>query len=234
MGLYAGYIPEYEIEIIGDPIPPSMRGRVMRVTYQDGIEGADRVEVTLANDGFIWNDHPLLEVDNSFSFEIGYAPGPLTKMFVGEITGVNASYPNSGIPTVTVIAHDFLQRLTRGTKDRAFALNIPCIGKFPLPDPAIAALISGTNVLIPSIDPTGAAVSFLTLLITYALDPLEAKRGIRIQQGQSDFEFLSMVAKENGWELYIDHTREPIGYRLRFQFLDQSYLPDVNLKWGSR
>lgn len=232
MGLYAGYIPEYEIEIIGDPIPPSMRGRVMRVTYQDGIEGADRVEVTLANDGFIWNDHPLLEVDNSFSFEIGYAPGPLTKMFVGEITGVNASYPNSGIPTVTVIAHDFLQRLTRGTKDRAFALNIPCIGKFPLPDPAIAALISGTNVLIPSIDPTGAAVSFLTLLITYALDPLEAKRGIRIQQGQSDFEFLSMVAKENGWELYIDHTREPIGYRLRFQFLDQSYLPDVNLKWG--
>jgi hypothetical protein len=232
MGLYAGYVPEYEIEVNGDPIPPSMRGRVMKVSYQDGIEGADRVEVTLANDGFLWNDHPLLEVDNSFSLEIGYAPGPLNKMFVGEITGVNASYPNSGIPTVTVVAHDFLQRLTRGTKDRAFALNIPCIGKFPLPDPAIAALISGTNLLIPSIDPTGAAASFLTLLITYALDPLEAKRGIRIQQGQSDFDFLSMVAKENGWEMYIDHMREPIGYRLRFQFLDQNYEPDVNLKWG--
>jgi hypothetical protein len=41
-----------------------------------------------------------------------------------------------------------------------------------------------------------------------------------------------MVAKENGWELYIDHTRDPIGYKLRFQFLDQSYHPDVNLAWG--
>jgi uncharacterized protein len=232
MGMYAGYVPEYEIRINGEPIPPLMRGRVMRITYQDGIEGADRVEVTLANDGFLWNEHPLLEVDNPFSLSLGYASEPLTEMFVGEITGANASYPNSGIPTVTIVAHDFLQRLTRGTKDRAFVLNLPCIGKFPLPDPAIAALIAGTNLLIPSIDATGAAVSFLTLLITYALDPLEAKRGIRIQQGQSDFDFLSMVAKENGWELYIDHTKDPIGYRLRFQFLDQSYHPDVNLAWG--
>ena len=142
MGLYAGYVPEYDMQINHDPIPPAMRGRVMRVTYQDGIEGADRVEVTLANDGFLWSDHPLLQMDNPFSFSLGYAPGPLVKMFVGEITGVNASYPNSGMPTVTVVAHDFLQRLTRGTKDRAFALNLPCIGKFPLPDPAIAALIS--------------------------------------------------------------------------------------------
>ncbi len=136
------------------------------------------------------------------------------------------------MPTITIVAHDFLQRLTNGTKERAFALSLPCIGKFPLPDPVIAGLVGVTDLLIPSIDPAGAALSFLTLLIAYAIDPLEAKRAIRVQQGQSDFDFLSMLAKENGWEMYIDHTEEPQGYVLRFQFLIQDYTPSVTLKWG--
>src|SRR2546426_926135 len=165
----------------GEPIPPAMRASVMRINYQDGLEGADRVEITLANEGLQWLDHPLLQMDNGFSLSIGYAPDPLEEVFVGEITGVNATFPNGGMPTLTVVAHDFLQRLTKGTKDRAFALSIPCIGKFPLPDPAVVALVSATDLLIPAIDPAGAALSFLTLLIAYAIDPLEAKRGIRLQ-----------------------------------------------------
>jgi phage protein D len=230
---HAKYAPDYRIEISGDALPAAMRASVIRISYQDGIEGADRVELTLANEGLQWLDHPLLQVDNGFKLSIGYAPGAVEQVFVGEVTGVNVSFPNSGIPTVTVIAHDFLQRLMKGTKDRAFALSIPCIGKFPLPDPAIAGLVSFTNLLIPSIDPAGAALSFLTLLIAYALDPLEAKRGIRIQQGQSDFDFLARLAKDNGWEMYIDHSLKPNGYRLRFQFLIQEYSPSVNLKWGA-
>ena len=114
---------------------------------------------------------------------IGYAPDPLEQVFVGEITGVEPRVPVGGVPTVTVVAHDFLQRLTIGTKDRAFALSLPCIGKFPLPDPSSPGSSASPNLLIPSIDPAGAALSFLTLLIAYAIDPLEAKRAIRIQQG---------------------------------------------------
>ena len=229
---HAKYAPDYRIKIGGDPIPPALRAAVMRISYQDGIEGADRVEVTLANDRLQWIDHPLLQIDNGFTLAIGYVPETPKEVFFGEITGVNASFPSSGMPTVTVVAHDFLQRLTKGTKDRAFALSLPCIGKFPLPDPAVAALVSFGNLLIPDLDPAGAALSFLTLLIAYALDPLEAKRGIRIQQGQSDFDFLSRLAKDNGWEMYIDHTERPHGYRLKFQFLIQDYSPSVNLKWG--
>jgi phage protein D len=232
MAAFARYAPGYRLEIGGDAIPLAMRASVIRISYQDGIEGADRVEVTLANEGLQWLDHPLLQLDNKFTLAIGYAPEPLEKVFVGEITGVSAAFPNGGMPTVTVVAHDFLQRLTIGTKDRAFALNVPCIGKFPLPDPYVAELVSATNLLIPLVDPAGAALSFLILLLAYAIDPLEAKRGIRLQQGQSDFDFLSGLAKENGWEMYIDHTIEPKGYVLRFQFLIQEYSPSVNLKWG--
>ncbi len=229
---HAKFAPDYRIDIGGDRIPAAMRANVMRISYQDGIEGADRVEVTLANENLQWLDHPLLQVDTSFTLSIGYAPGPLEEVFVGEITGVNVSFPNTGMPTVTVVAHDFLQRLTHGTKDREFAISLPCIGKFPLPDPLVADLVGFTNLLIPVVDPAGAALSFLTLLIAYAVDPVEAIKGIRIQKNQSDFDFLSKLAKENGWEMYIDHTLPPHGRVLKFQFLIQDYSPSVNLKWG--
>ncbi|ABA58335.1 hypothetical protein Noc_1869 [Nitrosococcus oceani ATCC 19707] len=232
MARYPRYAPTFEIKINGEKLPIAMRASVVSVSYQDGIEGADRVEITLANDNLRWLDHSLLQVDNGFTLSIGYAPDPLEEVFVGEITGVNASFPNGGMPTLTVVAHDFLQRLTMGTKDRAFALNVPCIGKFSLPDPHVVTLVSAVDLLIPVVDPAGAALSFLTLLVAYALDPLEAKQGIRLQQSQSDFDFLSMVAKENGWEMYIDHAMEPKGYVLRFQFLIQDYAPSATLKWG--
>lgn len=232
MAAFARYAPNFTIKLNGDPLPAAMRACITRLNYQDGLDGADRVEITLANEGLRWLDHPLLRVDTEFRLEIGYAPDPLNEVFVGEITGVNATFPAGGMPTLTIIAHDFLQRLARSTKDRAFALNIPCIGTFPLPDPLIAMLVSGTNLLIPAVDPIGSAVSFLTLLIAYAIDPLEAQRSIRLQTAQSDFDFLAGVAKENGWEMSIDHTREPRGYVLQFQFLLRDYSPNVTLKWG--
>lgn len=232
MARYPRYAPAFQIRINGDKMPPGMRASVTGVNYQDGIEGADRVEITLANDNLRWLDHPLLEMDNSFSLSIGYAPDPLEEVFVGEITGVNASFPNGGMPTLTVVAHDFLQRLTTGTKDSAFELNLPCIGKFPISDPDIISLVGAENLLSPYPDPVGSALSFLTLLVSYAINPLEAKKAVRIQQGQSDFDFLSAIARDNGWEMYIDHTSEPKGYVLRFKFLIMDFVPSVTLRWG--
>jgi hypothetical protein len=49
----------------------------------------------------------------------------------------------------------------------------------------------------------------------------------------SDFDFLSEIARENGWEVYIDHTAEPRGHVLRFKFLLQDYGPSVTLRWGA-
>lgn len=220
------------VAINGDPIPAALRGAMTSITYQDGIEGADRIEVTFANPGLRWLDHPILQVDNGFKLSIGYAPDPLEEVFVGEIVAVEPSFPAGGMPTIKVTAQDFLQRLTHGTKDRAFRISIPSIGNFPLPDPAIAAIVAGTNLLIPDLDPIGGALSTLMTLAAYVTTPDGAQVPIRRQESTSDFDFLAEISKENGWEMYIDHTASPRGYRLKFKFLIQDYSPSLTLKWG--
>jgi phage protein D len=232
MARYPQFGPMFTIQINGSNLPAAMRGAIVSVSWTAGIEGSDSVEVAFANQNFQWLDNPLLAVDNGFSLSIGYAPDPLEVVFVGEITGVEPSFPNGGMPTIRVTAHDFLQRLTHGKVDRAFAITLPTVGILPLPDPVVASLVSASNLLIPFPDPIGAALSALMSLVSYILAPQEAQHSVRVQSGQSDFDFLTRVAKDNGWEVYIDHTLEPKGYVLRFQFLMQDYSPSVTLKRG--
>jgi phage protein D len=233
MGLYPTYAPEFEILLNDEPIPASLRGCIASVRYEDGIEGADRVELSVANPSLVWLDSDLLSVDTKFTLRIGYAPDPLEEVFVGEITGVEADFPSSGLPTLRVTAQDYLNRLQHGQKTRAFRLDIPSVGNFPLPDVAVAGIVSLTNLLIPDPDPIGGALSVLATLAAYIAFPQVAQSAVRIQESQSDFDFLTQVAKENGWEVFIDHTVKPRGSVLKFQFLVQDYSSSLTLNWGS-
>ena len=232
MATHAQYAPQFKLEIGGDNLPAALRGSIISLSYQNGIEGADSVDLTVANQNLQWLDSPLLAVDQGFKLFIGYAPDPLEEIFVGEITAVEPSFPNGGMPTIKVTAHDFLQRLTHGKLDRSFALRIPKYGILPLPDVAVTALVAGANLLEPRPDPIGGALSVLMTLATMAVVPDESQRPVRRQERETDFDFLTGIAKENGWEMYIDHTEDPKGYVLRFQFLIQDYSPTLSLKWG--
>lgn len=235
MARYPHLAPQFSIQMGGNNLPPALRGSIASITYTDGMEGADSVEVTFANQNLQWLDHPLLAVDQGFKLSIGYAPDPLEEVFVGEITGVEPSFPNGGMPTIRVTAHDFLQRLTHGKLDRSFAITIPETVIIPLPDPVVAAVVSGTNLLIPSLDPVGAALSTLMTLASFAAaegNPIEVQKSVRTQASESDFDFLTRIAKANAWDMFIDHTQDPKGYVLRFQFLMQDYSPSVSLEWG--
>jgi uncharacterized protein len=233
MPLYPTYAPEFLIKMGGEALPTALKAAISSVSYEDGIQGADRVEVTIANPSLRWLDHPLIAVDTPFSLSLGYAPDPLEEVFVGEITGVEPSFPSGGMPTIRVTAQDFLNRLTRGTKDRAFRISIPSVGNFPLPDVAVASIVGAADLLIPEPDPVGGALSVLLTLATFLAFPQFAQLAVRTQESESDFDFLSKVAADNGWEVFIDHTQSPKGRVLKFQFLIQQYTPSLALKWGA-
>jgi hypothetical protein len=233
MASYKTYAPEFVIRLNGEVMPPALEGAVASVSYQDGMQGSDRVELTIANPSLRWLDHPLLSVDTTFSLSMGYAPDPLEEVFVGEITGVEPSFPGGGMPTIRVTAQDFLNRLTHAKRDNAFVLSIPSVGNYALPEAVIAGMVSARNLLIPDLDPVGGALSVLVNVATAISHPGAAQDGVHRLENMSDFDILSTIASQNGWEVFIDHTQSPKGRVLKFQFLVQQYTPSVSLAWGS-
>ena len=189
--------------------------------------------MTFANQDLQWLDNPLLAVDNGFKLSIGYAPDPLEKVFVGEITGVEPSFPNGGMPTIRVTAHDFLQRLTHGKVDRAFAIKLPTIGTIPLPDPVVAAIVSGTQSAYPR--PRPDRRSAFDAHEPGQLTSLRRRsRRNRCARSQASLTSISSPASPRTTAGRCTSTtpQDPQGYMLRFQFLMQDYSPSVTSAMG--
>ena len=225
------YAPEFGIKINGQTIPASLRASISSVTYQTGLEGADRVELTLVNENLRWLDHDLLKLDNKFELSIGYAPDPLEHVFVGEIVGQDASFPASGGPTLSVVAQDRMYRLQQNTKNRWFHIPAPGVDNYPLPDLAIGSIVSLENLLLPTIDLVGAALASLL----GGLDALSVALGqsvVRKQQGESDAQLLQRIARCNGLEMFIDHGGKLGGHKLRFMSTLSHLDADLTLKYG--
>jgi len=237
MSAHPQYAPVYRIAINDTEIPAAVRSCVTSVRYEDGIEGADQVQIALANpDLQFLRDHirglgaiaiptavnvnaignvgavpgGLFDLDNKVTLALGYAPAP-EEMFLGEITGVAAGFPNGAIPTLTITAHDFLQRMTRGSVSRGFG---------PIPDAAVIAILSGENGLLPLIDPSMIPLDALNTIGNYLFGTATK------QSGQSDFQLLNQIAARYDMQVSVDHHTL---YLTRFL---KEYEPRLTLRYG--
>lgn len=229
------YAPELRLAIDDVPAPAALRASISAASFQSGLEGVDRVELTLANEGLRWLDHPLLRLDRRLTLWLGYAPDPLTQMFVGEIVGQQAGFPAASAPTLTVVAQDRRHRMQRGNRTRWFAIPVERYGNLPIPDVAVASLVAAEHTLIPIVDPVGAALAVIvggTALVASIGDPDAVQRIIRKQDGQSDYDFLARIAVENGWELIVDHSGPLGGSVLHFTSALDHLSPDATLRYG--
>lgn len=229
------YIPDFRLLIDGTPAPAALRAAITGISVQSSLEGADRLELSLVNERLRWLDQPLLRLDRSVALSVGYASESLEQVFAGEIVGHNATFPNGGIPMLTVAAQDRIQRLQRGTKTQWFAAPGFVSGVTPLPDTASASVIAASNGLIPIFDPIGAALSVLIGGAATAVaiaDPDQSQKIVRKQVAQSDYDFLRILAAENGWEMAIDDTGSLGGHQIRFMSLVDRLAPDMTLAYG--
>lgn len=232
------YAPEFQVRIKDQAVPAALRASITSVNYQTGLEGADRVELSIANENLRWLDHPLLKLDNTLALSMGYAPGPLRQQFVGEIVALSPTFPASGSPMITVSAQDLRHRLQRGNKVRWFAISAECLGNIPIPDVDVASMVAAENLLLPIVDPIGAALSVVIGGVEAAVafgkgDPDAKQKLIRRQGGESDYDFLRRLCTENGWEMVMDHQGPLGGRRLHFlSLIDSSLKEPVTLRYG--
>ncbi len=229
------YAPEFRILINDQPASAGLRASITQVSYQTGLEGADRVELSLVNENLRWLDHPLLKLGNKLTLSMGYAPDPLRKQFVGEIVALSPTFPASGSPMITVTAQDLRYRMQRGNKVRWFAISTECLGNFPIPDTAVADMVSAENGLIPIRDPIGAFLSIViggTQAFTALGDPNARQKMIRRQSDESDYDFLRRISAENGWEMLMEHQGPLGGRQLHFMSLVDQLEPQISLRYG--
>jgi hypothetical protein len=232
------YAPVCRLTVNGSELPSSVRTCVTSVRYEDGMEGADQVQIGLANPNLRFlQSHVrglsavavpagvsvntfaradavpggLFDLDNEVGLALGYAPDPPEDVFLGEITGVGATFPNGGMPTLTVTAHDFLQRATRGSVSRGFG---------PLPDAAIIAILSLENGLLPLIDPYMIPLDVLNTIGNFLFGTATK------QSDQSDYQLLSQIAARYDMDLHVDH------HTLMLTRFIKEYSPRLTLTYG--
>jgi len=232
------YAPEFKLAINDADLPPTLRGAVTSVRYQDGTQAADRLEVGLANPDLRWlqshirglgfrpfptgirvgpagvSEGPAegsFDIDNKVSLALGYAEEPLEEMFVGELTGVDVTFPSSGMPTMTIVAHDYLNRLSRGKVARGFGF---------LPEFLVASILSAENLLLPVIDPAVAAASTAIAALNFIF------KGTGIKQRGSDLELLQEICTRYDADFWVD------GNTLYVSRFIKEYSPRLTLTWG--
>lgn len=238
------YAPDYQLKINGKDLPVPLRSAISSVRYQDGVNAADRVEISLANPDLRWlRSHirglgfqpfptgvklgPIgtisavgdgqFDIDNKVELSLGYAPDALTNVFTGEVTGVQASFPGGGMPTMTLVAHDYLHRLTEGTAARGFG---------PLADALVALILSAENLLIPLIDPALLAVSTAMTALNVIFKGTGVKQGSP-GEGESDFALLKRIAATYDADFWVEGD---VLYLARF--IPKEYSPRMSLTWG--
>lgn len=230
------YSPELRLMLSGRPAPSALRASLTSVSATCGFGDADRLELSIANEGLRWLDNDLFRLDTPVELWLGYTPEQPERVFAGEVVAADATFPSAGIPTLTVAAQDRRTRLAASQPSRWFAISIPTYGVMPMPDMVVAPELALEHGLLPAIDPLGsllaAALGASESLMSLD-DPTLRQRVVRKQAGETSLDLLKRIAVENAWEIVIDHRADPAGLVLSLMSPAVHLAPDVTLKYGA-
>ena len=120
-------VPEFRISGVTEPMP----AYVKRIVIDYAQDGPDMFEITFLNQSTQDRQKQLfthqsgrfagkLKEGDEITIHLGFQPGGVEKMIVGEITSTEAQYHEHHPSTFTVRGFDKLHRLSRGRKQRTF------------------------------------------------------------------------------------------------------------------
>lgn len=188
----------WSVKTGGAALPPEVMDKLISAEVDNSLEVPDMAVLRFHD-----NDLTLVEGTN---FDLGkeleisavQAGSPLSPpLFKGEITAIEPSFDESATATLTIRGYDKRHRLNRETKTRSF-VNVT--------DSDIVSQLVGGAGLSASAEATSQV------------------RDTVFQQNQTDLEFLSELARRNGYETAIDGTT--------LQFRKPETSTAATVEWG--
>lgn len=172
--------PQLYISFGGSPAPGDLSQAVARLEVDTHLFLPAMFSIRMHDEGFRWIEHDLLKIGQAVEIS-GRASedeqGAAEPLLTGEIVSIEATYPESGSPTLTIRGYDMAHRLHRGKKVRTF---------LQMTDSDIARAIAQERGLQAETDSTSHVHEHL------------------YQDNVSDYEFLARRARMLGFVFLVE------------------------------
>jgi phage protein D len=183
-GINTGYYASRPTVRLDGTLQPMLADPLLQsVMVEETTRGLFRCEATFLNwgpvdgtVGFLFFDRKVLDFGKTLSIELA-APGEVRPVFAGRITGIEAVYPPSRPPEITVLAEDRFQDLRMERRTRSFE---------DVTDADVIRRVAGGHGLTARVDVDGPKYATLA------------------QVNQSDLAFLRERVAAVDAELWID------------------------------
>ena len=175
----SGIAPRYEVTVEGRDVTEDISADALSVSFEDHATDADMATLSQANPDNRWTDSPLFEQGNILELAIGYGPA-LTPVFKGPITRPEPSFPEDGVPTLSLRAYDLSHPMRRDEEKKATTWQ-------EITDSDLAKQIAQKHG-IPELD-----IEETTLVIPYVA-----------QGNETDWAFLKRRAERIGFEVFVE------------------------------
>ena len=189
------YAPQVQVFVDGQDVTEQVNGDIidLHVTLEEGQIGGFTLSLTNhfevpdsggtsdANRKFRHSDDDQFQLFKPVKIAMGY-PGQMTKLLIGEITSIQATFPSDGAPTLTITGTDYMNRLKKSDpgSDRSKNYN-------NLADWQIAQQIAQLHDLTFSTESTK-----------------QGEKHVLVAQGtDDDLTFLLRLAKRNEFDCFV-------------------------------
>lgn len=169
------FAPGFDVRVSGVTMAADIAGLVTALTVETDLDVAGSFSLTLRNPDNALLDSALFDLGKTVEIHLGYG-GTLVPAFLGEITSLEPTFPQSGPPVLRIGGYDRSYRLRRNQPE-------PTDYQFTY-DGMIAAQIAVQHGLIPIVDPTPGFHR-------------------KITQVESDMAFLKSRAEQYFFDVYV-------------------------------
>ncbi len=183
--------PRYLIKVEGTKLSEDVTRYISGVEFTEQENSAAKIVLTIINEKFRFLDSKIFAEGNKIDLWMGYVSKPMEFMGRAIIVKPNPNFPRSGIPLMTVVAHDYSRKLMKNRendKGKSYRKKL---------DSEIASLIFKSVEITPDVKVTKGT-----------------KNRIR-KRSVTPWQFLKNLAKINGYIITVKYDpkkKTNIGY----------------------